>query len=72
MKVCILIKIKAQTPLLLSKHLKVRLSIKLTTSQGAKYLKFDWHSFPARKGLTLLVKTSLLQHFLTCCMAKLL
>ena len=39
MRVCILIKIKAPIPLLLSKHFKVRLSIRLTTSQGAKYLK---------------------------------
>ena len=49
MKVCIFIKIKAHTPLLLSKHLKVRLSITLTSSQGAKYLKIRLAQFSCQK-----------------------
>ena len=49
MKVCNLIKIKAHIPSILSIHLKVRLSIRLTNSQGAKYLKIRLAQFSCQK-----------------------
>ena len=44
-----LLKSKLTSPLLLSIHLKVRLSIRLTTSQGAKYLKIRLAQFSCQK-----------------------
>ena len=51
MKVCILLKIKPHIPSI-AVH-TFRLSIRLTTSQGAKYFKIRLHNFPARKGVTI-------------------
>ena len=50
MQICNLIKIKAHIPsIALSIHLKVRLSIRLTTSRGAKYLKIRLAQFSCQK-----------------------